>query len=115
MWTSHNTMANLKVSLWARQRPRRPDWVRPCKQRFCVGHYGQAGSYKPPTVTPLLPELEDSAVFLPFRRGDAIDAAFERVAPHRSFVGHGRCTFRRRSELHVWQPVPLASLSLLAW
>ena len=109
MWTSHNTMANLKVSLWAPGKGcDEPDWVRPCKQRFCVGHYGHAGSYKPPTVTPLLPELEDSAVFLPFRRGDAIDAAFERVAPHPR-------SFRRAWQVHlpapqpsfyVWQPVP---------
>ena len=108
VWTSHGTMANLKVSLWAPSAGDLPEWTRPCKQRFCVGHYGHAGSYKPPKVTPVLPELDDAAVWQPFRRGDIIDPAFELVAPHPR-------AFRRAWQVHLpspqpsfyaWQPIP---------
>ena len=110
VWTSHNTMANLKVSLWMPQAGDLPDWVRKCKQRFCVGHYGHAGSYSAPKVTPLLPELEDTAVWQPFTKGDVLDIALDRFAPHPR-------SFRRAWQVHLpdpqpsfyaWQPIPPA-------
>ena len=103
VWTSRNTMANERISLWAPQRGEMPDAFKPCKIRFCVGHYGHPGSYSRPNVTPLLPEVEDTSVWL-MLRGGLIDAVLARFAPHPR-------QFRRAWQVHLPDPQP----SFYAW
>lgn len=71
-----------------------------------VGRKGSA--YERPKPTPLLPELEDVSMLLPFARGGRIDRALDQYAPH-------PVRFRRvwqvqiGSELasfYAWEPVP---------
>jgi hypothetical protein len=92
------------MSLWAPQQGDFDDWAKPSKQKFCVGHYGNAGSYGPPATTPMLPELEDTSVFIPFVRGDNLDASLEQFVPHPR-------QFRRAWQVHLPDPEP----SFFAW
>jgi len=112
IWTSRNTMAYSGVSLWAPQKGDFHAFGRPSKQRFCVGHYGNKvtakGVYERPHPTPVLPEIEDTSVWLPCLRGERIDRALEQYAPH-------PLQFRKVWQVQIgaklpsfyaWEPVP---------
>lgn len=107
VWTSLNTMANEKVSLWAPQQGDFADWVMPSKQSFCVGHYGRAGSYSAPQTTPMLPQLQDESVWQPFHKGPWIDSALDQFAPPpRRFRRAWQVKLPDLPSFYAWEPVP---------
>ena len=143
VWTSAHTHARKNASLWAPPAGGEGLFGSFTKLRLCVGHYGEAlppmflqkkcprmahgcltsdpnsagnGEYERPRGDTLMPHLEDTSVWQPFKRSRWLTAALEHYAPHPaafrrvwSNVAEEKSKSKqedRSKPLYAWEPLP---------